>query len=231
MLLLSGRLLGQELPPDYTPPPDNAVRIESMPPELANNPHFAMEPVLITPETAARTPRERRRAERQERRYREQITQLRYDLYRVYPVVIKAAAIMKRVDEQTAHLEKRRDVRRYIKALEDDLFAKYEESLKKMSLRQGKLMIMLLDRQTGNTAYEIIQLYKSGTSAVFWQLVAKLFGSDLKAGYHPETNAELEYFIWRIQRGLDPEYERYRLYFETKYGELYAPLRPEYGVE
>ena len=79
-----------------------------------------------------------------------------------------------------------RDQNRYIEAIQDDLLDKYEPVLREMTYSQGKLLIVLIDRETGLTPYEIIRDYKSGTAAAFWQGIAKLFEGDLKKHYEPE---------------------------------------------
>jgi hypothetical protein len=50
---------------------------------------------------------------------------------------------------------------------------------------QGKVLMKLIYRQTGNNCYEIIQEYKGGFNAAFWQTIAIVFGSNLKQNYDP----------------------------------------------
>ena len=54
-----------------------------------------------------------------------------------------------------------------------------------MSISDGKVLIKLIDRQTGKTGYDIIKEFKGGFSAVFWQGVARLFRNNLKDEYDP----------------------------------------------
>ena len=75
---------------------------------------------------------------------------------------------------------------KYINAIQEDLLHKYEPILRQMTYSQGKLLIRLIDRETGVTPYDIIRDYKSSAAAAFWQGIAKLFEGDLKTHYDPQ---------------------------------------------
>ena len=59
-----------------------------------------------------------------------------------------------------------------------------------MTVREGLLLMRLVDRECGMNAFEIIKTYENGFAANFWQLVAKLFSQDLKTRYDPVNNEE-----------------------------------------
>jgi hypothetical protein len=60
----------------------------------------------------------------------------------------------------------------------------------------------LIDRETGQSSYEIIKEFKGGFSAFIWQTVARVFGNDLKAGYDPENEDKMiESVITQIELG------------------------------
>jgi hypothetical protein len=73
--------------------------------------------------------------------------------------------------------------RKYIKAKEDELMNLYSEELKSFTIRQGRILIKLVDRELNQTSYEIIKDFRGGVSAIMWQGVAKLFGETLKSEY------------------------------------------------
>ena len=59
----------------------------------------------------------------------------------------------------------------------------------------------LINRQTGNNCYEIIQEYKGSISAIFWQMIARLFGSSLKQPYNPNgADANMETIVKQVAR-------------------------------
>ena len=72
---------------------------------------------------------------------------------------------------------------KYIKDFEKDLFKDFEKPLRKMTITQGGLLLKLIDREIGQSSYQIIKEYRGGFNAIFWQGVAKIFGSDLKRPY------------------------------------------------
>ena len=72
---------------------------------------------------------------------------------------------------------------KYIKDFEKDLFKDFEKPLRKMTITQGGLLLKLIDREIGQSSYQIIREYRGGFNAIFWQGVAKIFGSDLKRPY------------------------------------------------
>ena len=57
-------------------------------------------------------------------------------------------------------------------------------------LKFRKLLFYPLNYE-GKSSYNIIKGYKSGVTAGFWQGIAKMFGSDLKAPYDPEGEDEM----------------------------------------
>ena len=68
-------------------------------------------------------------------------------------------------------------------------------------------LIKLIDRETGQTSYELIKDLKSGFTAFMWQGVAKLFGTNLKDNYDPnenETDDMIEEIVLDIEAGLIP---------------------------
>ena len=69
-----------------------------------------------------------------------------------------------------------------------------------MTINQGRILIKLIDRQTGNTSYVVLEELKGNLSAFFWQSLARLFGNNLKAHYDPNgEDAEIEKIIKTIE--------------------------------
>ena len=73
----------------------------------------------------------------------------------------------------------------YMKTVEKELKAEFEELLKDLSMTQGKILLKLIDRETGNTSYELVKDLRGGFQAFMWQSVARLFGSNMKSEYDP----------------------------------------------
>ncbi|MFV0521126.1 MAG: DUF4294 domain-containing protein [Mangrovibacterium sp.] len=113
---------------------------------------------------------------------------------KTYPYAVIAAKLMDEYNEkyELAGADKS-ERRKYLKQMEKELFNTYGSALRKMSISDGRVLIKLIDRETNSTSYALIKDLKGGTSAFFWQGIAKLFGNDLKSQYNPEENFEDEH--------------------------------------
>lgn len=122
------------------------------------------------------------------------------DVKKTLPYAKQIAAEVKNVDEKTASMSERQR-KSYMKDHEDDLVDKFKPALKKLSLRQGKILIKLVDRQCGHSSYELIKDYRGGFRAVFWQGFAKMLGADLKANYNKDEEKLIERAINLVESG------------------------------
>jgi len=89
-----------------------------------------------------------------------------------------------------------------MKRAEEDLKEEYGKDLKKMTISQGRILIKLVDRETGDTSYELVQDLRGKFAAFFWQSLAKIFGHDLKSTYDPEgEDKQIEQIVQMIESG------------------------------
>lgn len=121
----------------------------------------------------------------------------------VYPL---AKATSKKINEIDRHLLTIKDKKareRYIKEEYRKLMKKYKEPMKNLKISQGRMLLLLIDRETGHTSYEHIKEFKGGFMATFWQGVAKIFGNNLKTKYDPYGKHHyIEYLIFQYENGL-----------------------------
>lgn len=112
-------------------------------------------------------------------------TRTKYNVKKVYPYAILAAAKLK---EYNAIMEKMDEKTRkaYLKVVEKQLKAEFEEPLKNLSMTQGKILLKLIDRETGNTSYTLVKDLRGDFQAFMWQSIARLFGSNMKDEYDPK---------------------------------------------
>ncbi len=83
------------------------------------------------------------------------------------------------------------------------MIGQFENPLRKLTFSQGRMIIKLIDRETGNTSYDLIKDYKGGFSAFFWQSVARVFGSNLKDEYDGDREDKMiEHIIIMIDNGI-----------------------------
>lgn len=109
----------------------------------------------------------------------------KYNVKKVYPYAILAAAKLKEYNRILEKMPNESTRKAYMKTVEKELKAEFEEPLKDLSMTQGKILLKLIDRETGNTSYELVKDLRGGFQAFMWQSVARLFGSNMKSEYDP----------------------------------------------
>ena len=119
------------------------------------------------------------------RRERRKYAKLIKDLKKVYPYAIKARNTLIEMEWEFRKLESERAKKQYIKKVEQELKDQFKDDLKDLTITQGRLLLKLIDRETGQTSYTILREMKGGFSAVFWQTIARVFGHNLKSDYEP----------------------------------------------
>jgi hypothetical protein len=113
----------------------------------------------------------------------EQWTRTKYNVKKVYPYAILAAAKLREFDNQLASITDAKERKRFIKVCERDLRSEFEDELKGLSFSQGRILMKLIDRETGKTTYEIVRQLRGGFEAAMWQAVARIFGHNMKTEY------------------------------------------------
>ncbi len=136
------------------------------------------------------------------RRYAEW-TRLKQNVKRVYPYAILAAAKLKEFDLILATIPKENDRKAYLKKSEKELQKQFGDELKGLSINQGRILMKLIDRETGKTTYSIVKEMRGNFQAFMWQSLASLFGSSMKQEYDPnDPNDKLiELAIKQIEAG------------------------------
>lgn len=129
-------------------------------------------------------------------------TRLRNAVYVTYPYARKAGIVFTDIENHIQGNENKREVNKYINSREKELKKEFTDPLKNLSVYQGKILMKLINRETGGVdCYNILKELKGGFTARFWQTVAFLFGSDLKQPYDPYgADAEIEAIVQEVQR-------------------------------
>jgi len=118
-------------------------------------------------------------------RFQKQFSRLIQRIKKVYPYAKKANELLVKYEPVYANLKTDREKRKLMKKVENELWVEYKDDLKRMSITDGKVLIKLIDRETGRTSYSIIKDFRGGLAATFWQGIARLFKNDLKNKYDP----------------------------------------------
>jgi hypothetical protein len=106
-----------------------------------------------------------------------------YNLKKVYPYTQIAKSKLLELEAKYQLADSDREKKTIAKQLEKELFSEFEAPLRNLTISQGRMLIKLIDRETGKTSYSVLKEFKGGFKAAFWQGVAKLFGNNLKTPY------------------------------------------------
>lgn len=122
---------------------------------------------------------------------------LKRRILRVYPYVVATADNLTILNDNLAKMDTKRRRKAYIKRSEKYLNDQFEERLKKLSRKDGQILVKLINRQTGQTTFDLVKEFKSGWSAFWSNQTARLFDIDLKAKYNPAQTLE-DFYIEEI---------------------------------
>lgn len=129
------------------------------------------------------------------------LNRLRNAVYVTYPYARKAGIILNDMNSRLARMNSESEKTEYIKSMEKALKKEFTDPMEKLSVYQGKVLMKLINRQTGNNCYEIIKEYRGGFSARVWQTVAFFFGSSLKQPYDAQgDDHEIEMIVQEVER-------------------------------
>ena len=128
-------------------------------------------------------------------------------VYKVYPIAKIAADRLTLLNKNMDKMKTNREKKKYFKIVEDYMENEFTGQLKKLSRKQGQILVKLIHRQTGYTTFELIKDYKSGWKAFWSNNTARLFDINLKTKYAPyEVNED-----FLIETILDRAFVRGRL--------------------
>ena len=109
---------------------------------------------------------------------------------KTYPYAKLAADKLEMLNEGMKGLKSERDKKKYFKLVENFLTDEFEGKLKKMSRKEGQILVKLIHRQTGITTFDLIKDLKSGWKAFWSNNTARMFDINLKTKYEPITVSE-----------------------------------------
>ncbi len=129
-------------------------------------------------------------------------TKLVQNVKKVYPYAKIAGKKMKEYNEILRPVQNKKERRRLIDKMQDELFAEFEKDLRSLTVTQGKILVKLIDRETNSRTYDIIRDYKGGIIAGFWQVAGSIFGYNLREPYEPDgKDREIETICIMIENG------------------------------
>ncbi len=125
-----------------------------------------------------------------------------YNVKKVYPYAKLAGIKLMEYEEILKNAKNDAERKRLMKQAEEELKEEFEDDIKKLTFKQGIILIKLVDRETGNSSYVLIQELRGKFMAFFWQAFARLFGYNLKSEYDPDgEDKEIEEIVVMIENG------------------------------
>ncbi len=116
---------------------------------------------------------------------KKQFLLLQNRVYKVYPYAKVAAERLVILNKNMSVLTTNREKKKYFKIAEEYMNTEFEAKLKKLSRKQGQILVKLIYRQTGISTFDLIKELKSGWKAFWSNSTARLFDINLKTKYAP----------------------------------------------
>jgi len=113
---------------------------------------------------------------------------------KVYPYAMLSAERLIELNLRLENIKKKRKRKKYTKRIQKYIEGEFSEELKKLTRTEGQILVKLIHRQTGKTAFTLVKELRSGWRAFWYNATAKAFKISLKKEYDPEEVQE-DYLI------------------------------------
>ena len=138
------------------------------------------------------------KSKKKARRY----TRLVRDVRIVYPYSKIAGQLLRKYNDTLATIDDKKKRKKLMKRCEKELWDRFGDELKELTMRQGALLLKLIDRETGATGYSLVKDLRGGFTAFFFQSIARLFHLNLKSTYDgAEEDQMIEDIVLLLERG------------------------------
>lgn len=147
---------------------------------------------------------------------------LRRKTQKVYPYAKLAAERLVELNDSLASIKNTRKRKKYTKKVQKYIEEEFSEELKKLTRTEGQILVKLIYRQTGSTAFDLVKDLRNGWRAFWYNTTAKLFNISIKEEFHPDQIEE-DYLIEDIlQRAFSKgKLERQATVLDYDYDQLY----------
>lgn len=118
----------------------------------------------------------------------------RKKVLKAYPYAKLASERLTVLNERRDNIKSKRKKREYTVRIQKYMEGEFTDQLKKLTRTEGRILIKLIHRQTGETAYDVVKDLRSGWKAFWYNTTANMFKLSLKLEYNPEKVNE-DYLI------------------------------------
>ncbi|WP_187661434.1 DUF4294 domain-containing protein [Polaribacter sp. BM10] len=115
-------------------------------------------------------------------------------VYKAYPFAKLASQRLDSLNNRLEKIKSKSKRKKYTRLVQKYIEGEFTDQIKKMTTTEGRILIKLIHRQTGKTAFNNIKGLRSGWKAFWYNTTANVFKLSLKTEYHPESNNE-DYLI------------------------------------
>jgi len=146
---------------------------------------------------------------------------LRRKTRKVYPYAKLASERLLTMTTRLQTIKKKRQASKYTKRIQKYIEQEFSEKLKKLTRTEGQILVKLIHRQTGTTAYDLVKELRTSWRAFWYNITASFFNISLKQEYTP-FSVEEDYLIEDIlERSFQAEIlERQAPFFKIDFLEL-----------
>ena len=120
---------------------------------------------------------------------------------KVLPYAKEARKRLQELDKELAGMNPKKR-KEYVKQVEQEVLDDFRDDLENLTFSQGKVLLKLVDRETGNTSYTLVADLRGKFRASFYNTFAKMFGFNMKERYDPKHNKEDE-LLERVVRSVE----------------------------
>lgn len=114
---------------------------------------------------------------------------------KVMPLAKLAAARLKVMEDNLALKKTKKEKKKYVKECEESLKELYKDQLKNLSIEEGKILMKLIHRETGQTTWQIMKKYRGSTETLAWQAFGSIYGHNMKNEFDPVLDYQIENII------------------------------------
>ena len=119
---------------------------------------------------------------------------LRRKTLKVYPYAKLASERLEELNDSLSNIKRKRQRKKYTKKVQKYIEGEFSEELKKLTRTEGQILVKLIYRQTGKTAFNLVKELRSGWRAFWYNTTARMFDISIKREFHPEAVHE-DYLI------------------------------------
>tara|TARA_Y100000816_G_scaffold277517_1_gene247776 strand:+ start:388 stop:963 length:576 start_codon:yes stop_codon:yes gene_type:complete len=124
---------------------------------------------------------------------------LKRKVLKVYPYAKMASERLAKLNDRLDKIKSKRKKKKYTKMLEKFLQEELTAELRKLTRTEGQILVKLIYRETGITAFSLVRELRNGFRAFTYNTIAKVFKISLKEEYDP-LNVREDLFIEDILR-------------------------------